>query len=989
MKCPLWFRCVLPVFGLLFGSFAHAAVEGTFFGGGPAIDVSDAGGNVVLHRSENGDAFTLWGAETNRPADLPDTNDSLRVTFGGFSGAVGVQVLIKCLGPGGVGKAPIAKWIENQTTPGTVTLESVRALAANNNIQVAESILLQFRILGGAVGSSVTIENIEIGLPGTPIVAAQREPRKKKAPKVEEEKVLPNLEISTSVGPALQIFRVGTDKEAKLVLKNLGDEQAAGTLSAEIEDFAGNKTPIEAKTFDLAGGASQEIPLPLAEIGRGIFYVHTKLTSGDKSRKDLVRFGVMVPNGIAPGNPTEMWYGLCAGTDVAKGPAQEAVCRDLFQFLGIKTARMDLDWEHIQPDANTWKWDAFDRTLEVYKELNVEPQLLLAYSPPWAVPENLRGEKREVWRSHPPDLEAFARYAGTAAERYSWVKFWEVWNEPDLTQFYIGSVEEYLAMLKTAHSAIREKAPQAQILTGGFATARPHGLKRFPEMQERVAKEGADFFEIMAHHEHADFSGFLDALDRLTPIKKITGDKPWFFNETAYNPRAITPETERLQAVGLVKKHLALRAWGGKAHYWFSYIHAGGWGVVRDDNQPKAVTMAYGALIATLGQKPYLGRIDLGEGNFGYLLGDKKSSVAVVWSESPNAERGVVTVPLPKGASAKMVDIVGNVTPLEPVEGRIGLTVDSTPAYFVFEGLPSLKLETPLISIPGPLLGYRGDRVEVRANLHNPLDREATFSIGLVDDPKASEKVTLAKGATETVTLPFSMPKDDTLRYGDLVHMPLAYDVSGTGWKGTLTIPMLVGALIPSGSMDRPADFSVKWRPAIQGLFDYAPGQDEKVWKGPKDLSFEAWMALEGDQLVIRVDVTDDKHVQANDSATMWQSDSLEIGLAANDASSIRIGFARLDDGSLLKHAWGGPESLSTGIDGVDFSAEPRENGMIYTVKLPLALLGLTPADLQSGIKLNLQVNDDDGFGREGWGAVSPGIAPDFDSGKFPVVRFE
>ncbi len=78
----------------------------------------------------------------------------------------------------------------------------------------------------------------------------------------------------------------------------------------------------------------------------------------------------------------------------------------------------------------------------------------------------------------------WARFVHTAVNRYKpggflaqqngWtngegVTHWEMWNEPDLYQFWDGTVEDYARLLKVGYLAAKQADPNAQIIFGGVA----------------------------------------------------------------------------------------------------------------------------------------------------------------------------------------------------------------------------------------------------------------------------------------------------------------------------------------------------------------------------------------------------------------------------------------------------------------------------------------------------------------------------------------
>lgn len=66
------------------------------------------------------------------------------------------------------------------------------------------------------------------------------------------------------------------------------------------------------------------------------------------------------------------------------------------------------------------------------------------------------------------------RPGGALARRGLWpagvgVRHWEIWNEPDYTTFWTGSVAEYYRLLQVARQTITSRDPGATVLLGGLA----------------------------------------------------------------------------------------------------------------------------------------------------------------------------------------------------------------------------------------------------------------------------------------------------------------------------------------------------------------------------------------------------------------------------------------------------------------------------------------------------------------------------------------
>ncbi len=121
------------------------------------------------------------------------------------------------------------------------------------------------------------------------------------------------------------------------------------------------------------------------------------------------------------------------------------------------------------------------------------------------------GHEYEHWEpkyyTHPPaDFDKWARICVNTIRHYTegWadgmrdtVDYWEIWNEPDLTNdnMWGGTFEQYLELYRAASSAIKSACPGVNV--GGYAAAYPTGeLAKVDQFLDYVREHGLplDFF---------------------------------------------------------------------------------------------------------------------------------------------------------------------------------------------------------------------------------------------------------------------------------------------------------------------------------------------------------------------------------------------------------------------------------------------------------------------------------------------------------------
>ena len=137
---------------------------------------------------------------------------------------------------------------------------------------------------------------------------------------------------------------------------------------------------------------------------------------------------------------------------------------DLDAGNGARWIRLDLDWSTVQRTPGTNDWSAPDRVVAAARMRGLEVIALPAYTPDWA----RAGDGA-------PDPGPFAAFVAQAAARYVplGVTTWEMWNEPNLREFWGAAPDPvaYADLLVRAAASVHAVAPRALVLSGGTAPA--------------------------------------------------------------------------------------------------------------------------------------------------------------------------------------------------------------------------------------------------------------------------------------------------------------------------------------------------------------------------------------------------------------------------------------------------------------------------------------------------------------------------------------
>ena len=173
---------------------------------------------------------------------------------------------------------------------------------------------------------------------------------------------------------------------------------------------------------------------------------------------------------------------------LAYGPALDNTDLQSMAGTGVKTVRLLISWNRVQPRRGRFDWRGPDQLIGGLASHGIRPIPFMWGSPAWV---GTGGLKRPPVSA--PSQSAWEDFLRAAVSRYGrggtyWtdgyrqqfgeaavplpVRSWQVWNEPNLSEFYPGATvdqaaERYGELLRTSHDAITSEDPQAEIVLSG------------------------------------------------------------------------------------------------------------------------------------------------------------------------------------------------------------------------------------------------------------------------------------------------------------------------------------------------------------------------------------------------------------------------------------------------------------------------------------------------------------------------------------------
>jgi hypothetical protein len=128
--------------------------------------------------------------------------------------------------------------------------------------------------------------------------------------------------------------------------------------------------------------------------------------------------------------------------------------------------RLWVSWEQLQPARGTYQQNVLDdvrAAVAALKARGIKVLVVVQRSPAWA-------SRGRGGMAPPEDPAAFGAFMGAIAERVPAVDAWEIWNEPDEGEFFLGAPDpaRYAAMLRAAYPAIKATQPGDVVVSGGL-----------------------------------------------------------------------------------------------------------------------------------------------------------------------------------------------------------------------------------------------------------------------------------------------------------------------------------------------------------------------------------------------------------------------------------------------------------------------------------------------------------------------------------------
>ena len=203
-------------------------------------------------------------------------------------------------------------------------------------------------------------------------------------------------------------------------------------------------------------------------------------------------FALSAPAGASP----NVRYGIQDDTWLLYGEGTLESRIETLDRLGVDLVRFTIDWSKVEASRGVRDWSGADPVLNGLWARGIRAVVTLYGTPRWA-----NGGQSPNWA--PSSGSTFAAFAAAAATRYTWVKDWLIWNEPNQRRWLRPTTPTtYVTkLLNPAYSAIHRASGGTRV-AGGVTAPRGSTGGVSPVDWIRGMRAAGARLDAYAHHPY-------------------------------------------------------------------------------------------------------------------------------------------------------------------------------------------------------------------------------------------------------------------------------------------------------------------------------------------------------------------------------------------------------------------------------------------------------------------------------------------------------
>lgn len=260
-------------------------------------------------------------------------------------------------------------------------------------------------------------------------------------------------------------------------------------------------------------------------------------------------------------------------------------------FHSMRLLAAGVEWFYLEPQPAKFNFNLLDTYVHLSDQNHVDILLPFVFTPQWASarPNEPSAYNMPGLAAEPRNINDWINFVKTVGTRYKGkIKYYEIWNEPNVKLFFSGSVDQMVLLTKTAHDTLKAIDPDIKIVSPS-----PDG-KGYEWLDEFFSKGGGNYVDIIGFHFYVmpgPPEDMVSSIRRVKYIMKKHGiTKPLWDTEAGWDRQKTF--TDEQAAAYVARSYILNWAEGVKRFYWYAWDDTNwiGLKMTRDDN--KSITPA-------------------------------------------------------------------------------------------------------------------------------------------------------------------------------------------------------------------------------------------------------------------------------------------------------------------------------------------------------------------------------------------------------------
>jgi hypothetical protein len=221
-------------------------------------------------------------------------------------------------------------------------------------------------------------------------------------------------------------------------------------------------------------------------------------------------------------------------------------------------------WMELEPNRGQWQFARLDHFVALAEQHGTSLLLPLGMCPEWAVGPYLSNN------SPPQSIDVWRTYVRTVVSRYRGrIKAYEIWNEPNLKDFWAGTTEQMVTLTKEAAQVIHAVDPDALVVSPSVTA--DFGI---PWFEDFLKKGGGQYVDVIGYHFYVAKlpEELVSLIQRVRQVisENGLGNKPLWNTEQGWIAAA-RPDSEEVAGGILARAYILAWATGVQRFYWYAW----------------------------------------------------------------------------------------------------------------------------------------------------------------------------------------------------------------------------------------------------------------------------------------------------------------------------------------------------------------------------------------------------------------------------------